>query len=116
MLGVISAVSPEKATVKAFRQQFKEEKEIVSITEENPFEIRIRDLGAGSNSNFKLWIVTSENKEDQEVNEKDREKDGINETKEIDGKDGKFQKDLKNLNDLKNEKKVLKKLIIRKLK
>jgi hypothetical protein len=115
MLGVISAISPEKATVKAFRQKFREEKEVkgnetVSITKENPFEIRIRDLGAGSDSNFKLWIETSENKEVQEANEKDREKDGINEINGIDGIDGKFQKDLK------NKKTVSKKLIIRKVK
>lgn len=60
MLGVISAVSPEKAAAKVFRQKFKEEKELFCIIEENPFEIRIRDLGAGSDSNFKLWIKVFE--------------------------------------------------------
>ena len=67
MIGVISALSPEKAAVKTFHQKFKEKKE---PTKENPFGIRIRDLGAGNEYHFQLWTEISENKGNEAVNEK----------------------------------------------
>ena len=83
MLGVISAISPEKATVKVFRQKFKEEKEVkgnetVSITKENPFEIRIRDLGEGNNFNFKLWIEAFDGRENAIENNNNKKENETN--------------------------------------
>lgn len=61
MIGVISALAPEKAAAKIFHQKFKGENE---ITKEKPLEIRIRDLVAGSNFCFRIWIETCESTED----------------------------------------------------
>ncbi|MGB9928609.1 MAG: DEAD/DEAH box helicase [Methanosarcina sp.] len=83
MLGVVSAVSPEKATVKAFRQKFKEEKEISKLTKENPFEIRIRDLGAGNEFNFQLWIELFDSKANvDQINNGRTENNGKTENKD----------------------------------
>ncbi len=71
MIGVISAPAPEKAAAKTFHQKFRGKKE---PTREKPLEIRIRDLGAGSDYNFRLWIEISENKENEAVNGKDGKK------------------------------------------
>lgn len=68
MIGVISALAPEKAAAKIFHQKFKEEN---GITGEKPLEIRIRDLGAGTNYKFLIWTEISENREDA-----DNERDG----------------------------------------
>lgn len=81
MIGVISALAPEKAAAKTFHQKFRGKKEPIK---EKPLEICIRDLGAGSDYNFRLWIEVSE----KEGNKTDNEK---------------------------NEKKIIKKLIIRKV-
>lgn len=81
MIGVISAPAPEKAAAKTFHQKFRGKKE---PTREKPLEICIRDLGAGNDYNFWLWIEVSE----KEGSETDNEK---------------------------NEKKIVKKLIIRKV-
>lgn len=81
MIGVISAPAPEKAAAKTFHQKFRGKKE---PTREKPLEICIRDLGAGNDYNFCLWIEVSENKGHEANNEK-------------------------------NEKKIVKKLIIRKV-
>ncbi|MHC1754748.1 MAG: DEAD/DEAH box helicase [Methanosarcina sp.] len=85
MIGVVSAPSPEKAAAKTFHQKFRGKRE---PAKEEPLEIRIRDLGAGSDYNFRVWIEISENKENENINEDINEKDG---------------------------KKVVKKLIIRKI-
>ncbi|AKB81094.1 putative ATP-dependent helicase [Methanosarcina barkeri 3] len=81
MIGVISAPTPEKAAAKTFHQKFRRKKE---LTREKPLEIYIRDLGAGNDYSFQLWIEVSE----KEGSETDNEK---------------------------NEKKIVKKLIIRKV-
>ena len=70
MIGVISAPAPEKAAAKTFHQKLRGKKE---PTKEKPLEICIRDLGAGNDYNFQLWIEVSEkegNKTDNEKNEK----------------------------------------------
>ena len=71
MIGVVSAPAPEKAAAKTFHQKFRGKKEPIK---EKPLEIRIRDLGAGSDYNFRLWIEISENKENESDNEKDGKK------------------------------------------
>lgn len=71
MIGVVSAPAPEKAAAKTFHQKFRGKKEPIK---EKPLEIRIRDLGAGSDYNFRLWIEISENKENESDNEKDGNK------------------------------------------
>ncbi|MCQ1536414.1 DEAD/DEAH box helicase [Methanosarcina sp. KYL-1] len=58
MLGVISAQVPEKAAAKAFYQKFIGR---IEATREKPVEIRIRDLGAASDSHFKVWTEAAEN-------------------------------------------------------
>lgn len=75
MIGVISALAPEKAAAKIFHQKFKEENE---ITGEKPLEIRIRDLGAGTNCKFLIWTEISESSEDT-----DNERDGKEATKKL---------------------------------
>lgn len=65
MIGVISAPAPEKAAAKTFHQKFRGKKE---PTREKPLEIRIRDLGAGSDYNFRLWVEISEDKGSEDVN------------------------------------------------
>ncbi|KKG12401.1 DEAD/DEAH box helicase [Methanosarcina sp. 2.H.A.1B.4] len=52
MIGVISAPSPEKAAAKTFHHKLAGQKE---ATREKPIDIRIRDLGAGSDYHFKVW-------------------------------------------------------------
>jgi DEAD/DEAH box helicase domain-containing protein len=64
MIGVISAPAPEKAAAKTFHQKFRGKKE---PTREKPLEIRIKDLGAGKDYNFRLWIEISENEGDKAV-------------------------------------------------
>lgn len=71
MIGVISAAAPEKAAAKTFHQKFRGKKE---PAKEKPLEIRIRDLGAGNDYNFRLWIEISENKENEAVNGEDGKK------------------------------------------
>jgi DEAD/DEAH box helicase domain-containing protein len=61
MIGVISAPAPEKAAAKIFHQKFKGENE---ITREKPLEMRIRDLGAGTDYNFQIWTEISGSTED----------------------------------------------------
>jgi DEAD/DEAH box helicase domain-containing protein len=70
MIGVVSAPAPEKAAAKLFHKKFTEKKEITKLS---PLEIRIKDLGAGSDSHFRVWIEISENVEDTD-NEKDGKK------------------------------------------
>jgi DEAD/DEAH box helicase domain-containing protein len=70
MIGVISAPSPEKAAAKVFHQKLRGKNE---TTKESPLEVRIRDLGAGSDSHFRLWVEISESIEDTE-NEMDGKK------------------------------------------
>ena len=65
MIGVISAPAPEKAAAKTFHQKLRGEKE---PTREKPLEIRVRDLGAGNDYNFQLWVEISENKGNEAVN------------------------------------------------
>lgn len=60
MIGVVSAPSPEKAAAKTFHQKLAGQKE---ATREKPFEIRIRDLGEGSNYCFKAWTELFETTE-----------------------------------------------------
>ncbi|AKB29192.1 putative ATP-dependent helicase [Methanosarcina siciliae T4/M] len=60
MIGVVSALSPEKAASKTFHQKFAGKKE---ATREKPVEIRIRDLGAGSDYHFKAWTELFESTE-----------------------------------------------------
>ncbi|MDD3247398.1 MAG: DEAD/DEAH box helicase [Methanosarcina sp.] len=60
MIGVISAPSPEKAASKTFHHKLAGQKE---ATKEKPIEIRIRDLGAGSDYHFKVWTELFESKE-----------------------------------------------------
>lgn len=71
MIGVISAPAPEKAAAKAFYQKFRGKKE---PAREKPLEICIRDLGAGNDYNFRLWIEVSENEEYEANNEKNNKK------------------------------------------
>jgi len=70
MIGVVSAPAPEKAAAKIFHQKFKGEKK---TTRETPLEIRIRDLGAGNDCHFHVWIEISESIEDVD-NEMDGKK------------------------------------------
>ncbi|AKB36380.1 putative ATP-dependent helicase [Methanosarcina siciliae C2J] len=60
MIGVVSSPSPEKAVSKTFHQKFAGKKE---ATREKPVEIRIRDLGAGSDYHFKAWTELFESTE-----------------------------------------------------
>jgi len=60
MIGVISALSPEKAAAKTFHQKFSGKRE---PSKEKPLEIRIRDLGTGNDYNFRLWVEVPENKD-----------------------------------------------------
>ena len=71
MIGVISAPAPEKAAAKTFHQKFRGKKE---PTREKPLEICIRDLGAGNDYNFWLWIEVSETKESETDNGKNEKK------------------------------------------
>jgi DEAD/DEAH box helicase domain-containing protein len=71
MIGVFSAPSPEKAVSKTFHQKFSGQKE---ATRENPIEIRIRDLGAGSDYHFKVWTELFESTEPGAVEEDGRKK------------------------------------------
>lgn len=71
MIGVISAPAPEKAAAKTFHQKFRGKKE---PAKENPLEIRIRDLGAGSDYSFRLWIEISENNGKEAINGEDEKK------------------------------------------
>ncbi len=64
MLGVISAHAPEKAAAKVFREKLAGK---IKATKENPFEIRIRDLGAGSNYHFQTWTEVVENRAAEEA-------------------------------------------------
>ncbi len=64
MIGVISATAPEKAAAKIFHQKFRGENE---ITREKPLEIRIRDLGAGTNYKFLIWTEISGSAEDTDI-------------------------------------------------
>lgn len=68
MIGVVSAPAPEKAAAKIFHQKFKGEKK---TTRETPLEIRIRDLGAGNDCHFHVWIEISES-----IKDVDNEMDG----------------------------------------
>jgi DEAD/DEAH box helicase domain-containing protein len=70
MIGVISALAPEKAAAKIFHQKFNGENE---ITREKPLEIRIRDIGAGTNYKFLIWTEISGSTEDTD-NEGDGKK------------------------------------------
>jgi len=70
MIGVISAPAPEKAAAKIFHQKFNGENE---IARENPLEIRIRDIGAGTDYNFLIWTEISGSTEDTD-NEVDGKK------------------------------------------
>src|SRR5664280_759271 len=70
MIGVVSAPAPEKAAAKIFHQKFKKEKK---TTRETPLEIRVRDLGAGNDCHFHVWIEISESIEDVD-NERDGKK------------------------------------------
>lgn len=71
MIGVISAPSPEKAAAKTFHQKLRGEKE---PKREKPLEICIRDLGAGNDFNFRLWIEVSENEGKEAVRGEDEKK------------------------------------------
>jgi Distinct helicase family with a unique C-terminal domain including a metal-binding cysteine cluster len=71
MIGVISAPAPEKAAAKTFHQKLRGKKE---PTKEKPLKVCIRDLGAGNDYNFWLWIEISENKGNEALNENDGKK------------------------------------------
>ena len=71
MIGVVSAPAPEKAAAKIFHQKFRGKKE---PTKEKPLEIRIRDLGAGNDYHFRVWIEISESTENEADNEGDGKK------------------------------------------
>ncbi|HPS88902.1 MAG TPA: DEAD/DEAH box helicase [Methanosarcina vacuolata] len=71
MIGVISAPSPEKAAAKTFHQKLRGEKE---PKREKPLEICIRDLVAGNDYNFRLWIEVSENEGKEAVRGEDEKK------------------------------------------
>ena len=75
MIGVISAPAPEKAAAKIFHQKFRGESE---ITREKPLEIRIRDLGAGTNCNFLIWTEIPEG-----IGDTDNERDGNKAVKKL---------------------------------
>ncbi len=64
MLGVISAPAPEKAASKVFREKLAGK---IKATKENPYEIRIRDLGAGSNYHFQVWTEAAESRAGEEA-------------------------------------------------
>ncbi|WP_243684293.1 hypothetical protein [Methanosarcina barkeri] len=71
MIGVISAPAPEKAAAKTFHQKLRGKKE---PTRKKPLEICIRDLGAGNDYNFRLWIEVSENEGKEAVRGEDEKK------------------------------------------
>ena len=75
MIGVVSAPAPEKAAAKIFHQKFKGEKK---TTRETPLEIRIRDLGAGNDCHFHVWIEISES-----IKDVDNEMDGKKAVKKL---------------------------------
>jgi DEAD/DEAH box helicase domain-containing protein len=70
MIGVVSAPAPDKAAAKIFHQKFRGK---IEPSREKPIEIRIRDLGAGNDYNFRLWIESSEDEEDK-INTEGKEK------------------------------------------
>lgn len=71
LIGVVSAPSPEKAAAKTFHQKLAGQKE---ATREKPFEIRIRDLGAGSNYRFKAWTELFEATENETLEKGEKRK------------------------------------------
>lgn len=71
MIGVVSAPSPEKAAAKAFHQKLAGQKD---ATREKPFEISIRDLGAGSDCRFKAWTELFETVENGTPEEREKKK------------------------------------------
>ncbi len=72
MIGVVSAPAPEKAAAKIFHQKFRGKKE---PAKEKPLEILVRDLGAGDDYHFRVWIEISDNKENEAGYEGDGKKD-----------------------------------------
>ena len=69
IIGVVSALAPEKAAAKIFHQKFKEKWE---TTRKDPIEIRVLDPGIDSEYHFSVWVEDSESTEntDKEMDEK----------------------------------------------
>ena len=69
IIGVVSALSPEKAAAKIFHQKFREKRE---TTRKDPIEIRIRDPGIDNESHFWVWVEDYESTKntDKEMDEK----------------------------------------------
>ncbi|AKB17982.1 DEAD/DEAH box helicase [Methanosarcina sp. WWM596] len=71
MIGVVSSISPEKAAVKLIRQKYTGQKE---PAKEKPLEICIRDLEAGSDHHFRVWVEISEDKGNEAFSEENGKK------------------------------------------
>jgi len=67
---VISARDSDKAAAKIFHQKIRGQSE---ITREIPLEIRIRELGAGNNYNFQVWIEDTEGIENADDGREEKE-------------------------------------------
>ncbi len=69
IMGVVSALDPEKAAAKIFHQKFKEKWE---TTRKDPIEIRVLDPRIDSEYHFSVWVEDSESTEntDKEMDEK----------------------------------------------
>jgi DEAD/DEAH box helicase domain-containing protein len=74
MIGVVSALSPEKAAAKVFKQKLKGKKEITKTGKEESRKIHIKDLREGDDHHFKIWTKASEKRENETVSEENREK------------------------------------------
>ena len=69
MIGVVSAPTPEKAAAKTFHQKLAGQQR---ATKEKPLQIRIRDLGAGSDYHFRAWIELFEAAENGDPESKEK--------------------------------------------
>ena len=69
IIGVVSALGPEKAAAKIFHQKFREKRE---TTRKDPIEIRIRDPGIDNEYHFWVWVEDFESTKntDKEMDEK----------------------------------------------
>ena len=69
IIGVVSALAPEKAAAKIFHQKFKEK---WGTTRKDPVEIRVQDPGIDNEYHFSVWVEGSESTEntDKEMDEK----------------------------------------------
>ncbi|MFV8415838.1 ATP-dependent helicase, partial [Methanosarcina mazei] len=69
MIGVVSAPTPEKAAAKTFHKKLAGQQ---GATKEKPLEIRIRDLGAGSDYHFRAWTELFEAAENGDPESKEK--------------------------------------------